>query len=240
MVNDLPVTYYSDNSLTAPLNWFWASTNTTQEMSYLLLYPSQRLGNSLTTLTPGTPISVDYLAAKFNGNTSQTVSVFYQPPACLRVLDRALDSDNRMLPVEMQAAAVLSSTDWIQPVSAKESLPGDLYAPQPAHGWCYYFEIADLARQLGKWDEVALLGDQAYQLEDYPNDPSEHLVFVEGYAHSGNWERAIELSEQSLSITPLMEPLMCRLWQRIDASTDDSLVKESTLDSLYSQINCEP
>jgi len=33
MVNELPVTYYSDNSLTAPLNWFWAPNNTTQEMA---------------------------------------------------------------------------------------------------------------------------------------------------------------------------------------------------------------
>jgi hypothetical protein len=84
MVNELPVTYFSDNSLTAPLNWFWAPNNTTQDMAYLLTYPSQRLGKSLISLAPGTPIAVDYLATKFNGNTSQTVTVNYEPPACLR------------------------------------------------------------------------------------------------------------------------------------------------------------
>jgi hypothetical protein len=242
MVNDLPVTFYSDNSLTAPLNWFWAPLNTSQDMSYLLLYPSQRLGSSLSSLDPGIPISVDYLAAKFDGNTSQTVSIFYDPPGCLRVLEKALDSDNRMLPMEMQSAAALSSADWIQTASTAtgQTLPDNLYFPEPAHGWCYYFELADLARQKEKWEEVASLGDLAYQLNDYPNDPSEHFVFIEGYAHTGNWEKAKELTDQSLSVTPMMEPLLCRLWERIDASTMDSQEKEIIVSSFHSQINCEP
>ena len=242
MVNELPVTNYSDNSLTAPLNWFWAPQNSTQEMAYLLLYPSQRLGKSLTSLKPGTPIKVDYLASKFNGSTSKVVSIFFDPPACLRVLDRKLDSDNRMLLVEMQAAAALSSTEWIQPEgsSAKDILPQNIYAPEPSHGWCYYFELADLARQQGKWDEVAQLGDIAYNQNDYPNDPSEHFPFIEGYAHAGNWERADELTQQSLSITPIMAPLLCRLWQRIDASTPDTQEKDFAIATIFTQLGCLP
>jgi hypothetical protein len=77
MVNELPVTYYSDNSLTAPLNWIWAPSNNSQQLAYLLLYPSQRMGGSLTSLNPGTPISEDYLVANFRGNTSQTVAIYY-------------------------------------------------------------------------------------------------------------------------------------------------------------------
>jgi hypothetical protein len=242
MVNDLPVTYYSDNSLTAPLNWFWDPKNNTQEMAYLLLYPSQRLGNSLTLLKPDSPIKVDYLAANFNGNTSNVVSVFYDPPACLRILDRALDSDNRMLSLDMQAAAALSSTEWIhsEGTIAEDILPKDLYTPEPSHGWCYYFEMADLARQQEKWEEVAHLGDVAYNLNDYPNDPSEHFPFIEGYAHMENWTRAYELTEQSQSITPLMIPLLCRLWQRIDTSTPDSKEKDITISLIYSQLGCTP
>jgi hypothetical protein len=242
MVNDLPVTNYSDNSLTAPLNWFWAADNKSSEMAYLLLYPSQRLGKSLTSLNPETPIDVDYLATKFNGSTSKVVSVIYDPPACLRVLDKALDSDNRMLPLEMQAAAALSSREWIHSEGkpADAILPKDLYGQEPAHKWCYYFELADLARQNGKWIEVSSLGDVAYNINDYPNDPSEHFPFIEGYAHTGNWVRAYELTEQSLGITPLMNPLLCRLWQRIDGSTPISQEKESAIASINSLLKCSP
>jgi hypothetical protein len=242
LVNDLPVTYYSDNSLTAPLNWFWAPMNNSQELSYLLLYPSQRVGSSLKSLKPGIEVSVDYLAAKFQGNTSKVVAIFYEPPACLRVLDRTLDSDNRMLPMEMQAAAALSDDEWVltNGLPANEILPDHLYNPEPNHGWCYYFETADLARQKGDWSEVASIGDIAYQLNDYPNDPSEHFPFIEGYAHTANWERANELTMISQSVTPLMKPLLCRLWQRIDASTDGSDQKKSTVNSIYSTLECAP
>jgi hypothetical protein len=240
MVNDLPVTYYSDNSLTAPLNWFWAPQNDTQEMSYLLLYPSQRLGNSLAALKPSNPISVDYLAAKFSGSTSKVVSVYYDPPACVRVLDRALDSDNRMLSMDMQAAAALSSTDWIQTFgkAAGDILPDNLYAPEPTHGWCYYFELADLARQDANWEAVANLGDIAFTLNDYPNDPMERFPFIEGYAHTGNWERAFELTKESQNVTEFMEPLLCRLWQRIDRTTTGTPEKDGIITTINAELNC--
>jgi hypothetical protein len=241
LVNDLPVIYYSDNSLTAPVNLFWSPDNTTQEMAYLLSYPSRRLGNSIASLEPGIPIKVDYLAANFNGNTSNVVSIFYDPPACLRVLDPALDSNNRMLSETMQAAAALSSTEWIhsEGPSAEDILPKNLYSPEPHHVWCYYYEIADLARQQEKWEDVAYLGDIAYNLNDYPNDPSEHFPFIEGYAHTGNWSRAKELTKQSQSVTPLMTPLLCQLWQRIDATTPDGQEKNTTIASVYSQLGCD-
>jgi len=142
----------------------------------------------------------------------------------------------------MQAAAALSSSEWIQPgdASAKDILPQNLYAPEPSHGWCYYFELADLARQQGNWDEVVQLGDIAYNQNDYPNDPSEHFPFIEGYAHTGNWMKARELTEQSQGVTPLMVPLLCRLWQHIDATTMDSQDKAITIASIYSLLDCSP
>jgi len=242
MVNELPVVYYSDNSLTAPVNWLWGGGNTTTEMEYLLQYPSQRLGSSLASMKPGIPIDVDYLAAEFHGTTSQVIAIYYQPPACLRVLDHTLDNDNRILPMHMQAAASLSSSVWIQTSKASGdlNLTDILYAPEPARGWCYYFEYADLSRQSGNWEEVVRLGDLAYQLGDYPNDPIEHFVYIEGYAHEGNWRRAIELSNISLSVTPFMEPLLCRLWQRIDASTVENTEKVAALEAIQAQLTCAP
>ena len=135
---------------------------------------------------------MDYLAAQFEGNTSQVVAITYQPPACLRVLDPGVDFDNKMLPEEMQAAALLSSTQWIgvDGPAAIERLPAALYGEEPPYGWCYYFAQAEIARQQGDWDQVAALGDQAFALGDYPNDPAERLVFIEGYAHTGAWGRA--------------------------------------------------
>jgi hypothetical protein len=238
MVNDLPVKYYTDNSLTAPLNWYWAPDNQSQEMAYLLWYPQQRLGVRILS-GPDLALNVDYLAAQFHGK-SQYVAVFFQPPACLRVLDPGVDFDNKMLPEEMQAMALLSSTEWIgvEGPEAIDRLPAKLYGEEPPYGWCYYFSMAEIARQQGDWSEVAALGDQAFALGDYPNDPAERLVFIEGYAHTGSWARAEELSGEVLGITPMMEPVLCHVWARIADETPASAEKEAALERIFNTIDC--
>jgi hypothetical protein len=240
LVNDLPVRYYTDNSLTAPLNWYWAPENHSQEMAFLLYYPEQRLGRSLVALEPDQAVDVDYLAAQFHGSTSQVVAIYYQPPGCLRVLDPAVDFDNKMLPDTMQAAALLSSVEWIGTAGllAAERLPAAMFGSELVHTFCYYFSQAEIARQQGNWSDVAAIGDLAFALGEYPNDPAERLVFIEGYAHVGNWQRAEELSGQTQQITPMMEPVLCHLWERITHETPLSPEKEVVLQRVMIDLNC--
>jgi tetratricopeptide (TPR) repeat protein len=90
-----------------------------------------------------------------------------------------------------------------------------VFGTEPAHGWCYYFERASLLAQLGAWQAAADLGDEAFALGDYPNDPMERFVFIEAYARTGNMERAKELSDEVLRITPLVKAPLDVLWERI-------------------------
>jgi hypothetical protein len=242
MANDLLFTYYSDNSLSAPLNWIYAPDNQTEQMSYMFIYPSVRIGSLLPSLDIDTLIEVDYLAAVFNGDTSQVVVIYYDPPGCMRVLDADLDVENKMLPEIMQQAAALSSTERIITVIDRgdRTLLDELFGDEPTHSWCYHFQKADLARQQNDWEKVVELGDIALNLGDYPNDPSERIPFIEGYAHVDNWERARELSQDAHRITPMMEPMLCRLWKRIEVSTPDSPGKDITLPLVYEELGCAP
>jgi hypothetical protein len=239
LAGEFPFTFYTDNSLTAPINWFYSSKNTSSQMDFLLYYPSRRLGTSLPGLVPGLPVYRDYRAAIFEGNTSQVVGLIYEPPACLRVLDPDLDVENKMLPNIMQLSAALSMPSLMESTPEQSvSLPAQLYGQEPERTWCYYFEKADLARQQGNWEQVVALGDQAYATGDYPNDPMERIPFIEGYAHVGSWERAVELTHESLNVTPMMEPVLCRLWERISTATPTSPEKDETLQKLYDEMNC--
>ncbi len=138
--------------------------------------------NRFLLLQPDLPIQYDYIAGRFNGNTSQAVAFYYDPPACLRLLDPDLDSNNRFILDEslMREASALSNQRQI--LDSSDAIMPDAYGPEPAHGWCYYFEKADLARQFGDWKTVTHLGDEAFKLNDYPNNPVERFVFIEGYA----------------------------------------------------------
>jgi len=234
--------YTADNSLGAALNWIYAPDNHTTRVDYVLFYPTNRIEHSLPQLEPGLPIRFDFLAGQFHGNTSQAVVFYYSPPGCLRLLDPEIDFANRLIPDEtlLRDAAVLSSTAPILDDEAFSRMP-DIYSPEPAHGWCYYFEKADLARQMKDWKQVAELGEVAFALDDYPNDPVERFVFIEGYAHVGDWEKAQELSLTSYRVSRnYVGPLLCLLWSRIDREIEGSAEKDRTVEGIRITFECSP
>ena len=215
---NLPLRYFSDNSLVAPLNWVYAPDNHTDQMNYMFYYASVRTDRALK-LEPGQEILQGYLAADFKGSSDQLLMIDFQPPGCLRVLDAEFDPVNPLLLPLMRDAARLSNPTVILSESSSK-LPARtpdsaVFGPEPAHGWCYYFEQASLLAQQGAWQAAADLGDKAFGLGDYPNDPMERFVFIEAYARTGKMDRAKELSEETLRITPLVKAPLNRLWERI-------------------------
>jgi hypothetical protein len=215
---DLPFRYFSDNSLAAPLNWIYAPDNHTAAMDYMFYYASVRKDRALK-LEPGQTIFQGYLAADFTGSSGQLLMIDFQPPGCLRVLDPDYDPVNPLLPPLMREAARSSNTGVIQPetgsVLPARQPDADVFGAEPAHGWCYYFEKASLLAQQSNWQAAADLGDRAFTLGDYPNDPMERFVFIEAYARTGKLERARELSDEVLKITPLVQAPLEKLWERI-------------------------
>ena len=237
MTNDLPVTYFSDNSLSGPLNWIYSPPG---EMNHIMYWPSVRLGLAFPAFEPDLPIEQNYLVTYFYGNTSRMLVADFEPPGCFRVLDPEIESENRFLPPLMREAAPLSNLEMINPAPTG-AVPVSFYLPEPAHTWCYYFERADLARQRGDWEEVASLGDQAFKLDDYPNDPLERFVFVEGYAHVGQWEKAMEYAQVSYKVSKnYVGPPLCKLWERIEREVPDSPEKGEVVIQAKTLFVCNP
>jgi hypothetical protein len=240
LLNEGAFEFYADNSLSAALNWIYApGLKATGSIPYVLFHPTNRLKGSLPTLKPDQPISYNYLAGRFTGSTSQVVAFYYLPPGCLRLLDHTIDRKNAFIPdrLLMRESAALSSPGWITQEQSSQ-MPA-IYGPEPAHGWCFYFEKADLMRQAGDWQQVARLGDEAFALNDYPNDPAERFVFIEGYAHVGDWEKALQYSLQSHRVSPdFVDPMLCKLWGRIEAETSPSAEKEAALAEVRKKFSC--
>ncbi len=234
------LSFYADNSLSAPLNWIYAPDQDADRIDYVLFYPTNRLNSSLPALQTGLSIQYDYIAGQFNGNTSQAVAFYYDPPACLRLLEPDIDAGNRFLLAEsfMREAAVLSNQNMILP-TGNSQMP-QVYGPEPERGWCYYFQKADLARQQKHWSQVVSLAETAFGLDDHPNNPVERFVFIEGYAHAGEWDRALQLSRESYRVSrEYVGPLLCRLWERIDREAEGGAEKTEALVEVESLLACK-
>jgi hypothetical protein len=236
--HELPLQYFSDNSLTGGLNWIYTGLDhQDKSIPFVLYYPTIRVGLAVKALSPNEPVVQNLLVGTFYGNTSQSIALFYEPPACLRVLDPEIEADNWMVPLQVRETIHLTNLDVIK--ESPQHTPPSFYPSEPDHQWCYYFQKADLARQLGKWEEVVELGEEAFSLDDQPNDPVERFPFIEGYAHQGRWQQAVSFSNQSAAITPVIHPALCRLWDRIDRETPDSQEKRDAIQQAVGSLTCE-
>jgi hypothetical protein len=230
LLNEGALHYFADNSLGGGLNWIYAPDDHTRRVEYVLFYPTTRLRNVLPKLEPGIPIEYDYLAGQFHGNTSQTLAMYYEPPGCLRILDADIERVNHMIPETslMRFSARLSSPELI--LDEPRARMPEFYGPEPEHDFCYYFERADLARQFKDWKTVVTLAETALALE-HPYNPAEQMVFVEGDAQVGQWDRAVELSERANEVSPeSVGPMLCRLWKRIEAETAQGVESDASSD----------
>ena len=94
---------------------------------------------------------------------------------------------------------------------------------------------------MGDWEKVAHLGDIAFALDDYPNNPFERFVFIEGYANLKDWKKAVELSITSYKISKdYVGPSLCRLWNRIERETQSTPEQVAALAEVRSKFECSP
>ena len=239
LLNEGALKFYADNSLAAPLNWVYAPSLNEERIPYMLFYPRSRFGADGAGLTENIPLSHDFIASEWNGNSNQMLLVNFDPPGCLHIVDPALDENNKFIAdLLIRDNATYSRPELI--LEKGTPVMPALYGAEPNHGWCYYYEKADFARQFGDWGEVVRLGVQAFNAGDYPNDPTEYFPFIEGYAHAGDWAQAEQLSIRAYRVSKTyMRPMLCPLWERIESESPAYPEKEAFLLDLYAALQCE-
>jgi len=242
MTSEIPFTYYSDNSLTAPLNWIYAPHSTSHEMPYLLYDIEARLGQGLPEIKAGLPVDMPYRAAAFHGSTSQAIVLFYDPPRCLKVMNPALDRYLPVKPLYIREATPLSRLDLILPAAGSPAAPPEsIFGPEPAHAWCYYFEKAELYAQSAEWDKVSEMADQALKLTKHFTDKnvSELIPFMMGYAHTGKWEKAVKLSLDAYQIWDKTQYPLCDAWASLRQNTHPDAAQQAAIQEIQDKLSCQ-
>jgi hypothetical protein len=235
---ELP-TRSTDNSLTAPINWIYAEEIDDTSLPYHLLYLDLRLGTSLTELEEGLPISYNFRTLKFEGSLDDALLVHYKDSECLRVIHPDYDAYNPQFQELIAEAVPFSNLGQIVLKPDQEvNLQTDVLGPEPEPGWCYYFEKADLARQMGEWQQVVKLGEAAFILDGSPNHASEMVPFIQGYAFTGRWGKAVKLTKETSRIDPYVKPMLCSIWEDIANSTEPSDEREEAIQNIKEVVSC--
>jgi hypothetical protein len=104
---------------------------------------------------------------------------------------------------------------------------------EPAHGWCYYFEKADLAWQNKDFETIIDLFNEADQKGLSSNIGSEYYPFVDAFAHLGDMEKAKAETEKWISTTsPAAKLGYCSLWKKIATEFPEETTPQQVIEKL--------
>lgn len=165
----------------------------------------------------------------FTGNTSTGLGIIHQTTTtCLRLMDSVYLGDP-LLADGHDVLLNVSNPARIIPDSNPVPPDPDIFGPEPAHDWCYFFEKADLARQLKDWNTVIALYKQSQKLGLAPHSGSEYIPFIEAYAQTGNWQKAYEVTLAAKKVNAGLKKLLCTNWVRLSAlpSADVKIVQQA-------------
>lgn len=151
---------------------------------------------------------------KAPGQNVILISYERQKPHCLWVLNPA-DIHNPYLQNLTKTYLHYSNLDQIIPKPVNSSYPDPkIFGPEIPRRWCYFYQKADLARQMQNWKEIIKLEQEAEQLEYGPSNSYEWFPFIEAHIRLGDLNRAIELSEFVFTEDNRFGPALCSLWER--------------------------
>lgn len=215
MMDGLPTKYYPSNSYTSLLNWTYDPMAFDGDEKYKIIEISQRLGNVLPSLDPDVPI----VHGSFSGNTSRSITIFKSSSGCLHVL-RPDDLFYRDIAPALNESMQLTDEGLIDPNPSELAQPPALMQPEPAHGWCYYLQKAELARQEGDWVKITAIAHEIENQSLTPPVSFDWAVFVEGFTQLGDFERAADYLGRIASQPPGYDAALCAFIERLAEKVD--------------------
>ncbi len=234
--DNFPLKYYSDNSLTAPLNWIYDSSNHSKDLNYMFYFLEVRLGRRLPALEKGLTINQPFRSFSFTGSTSDMLILFFNPPACMHIIDNEIDFLYPKIPLTLKKAIPLSKPEVILP-EAEITLPS-VFIKEPRHDWCYYYQRAELARQNKDWEEIKYLDQAAKEFNEKPEETIELSPFIEAYANLSEWQTAIQYSKFIHQDSPKSDQFQCKLWKRIIENKSPGEVPEEVTRLFFADLGC--
>ncbi|MBI3152355.1 MAG: hypothetical protein HYZ21_09495 [Chloroflexi bacterium] len=127
------------------------------------------------------------------------------PASCVQVIDLhqvELSSSEDSRVVEIATFSEAEHIALNEPFRAPPAIP---FGAEPPHTWCYFFEKASYARQVGDWDEVLRLGEEAISQGYFAKDKIEWMPFLQAYASAGDTARLKKIASFMTSDLPALQ-----------------------------------
>lgn len=231
-------------STSAAINLLYMPTMPDEALSYWFYSLGREFMHRMPEYESGISIESSLRNYTFSGSTKDGFVISYIPEEndCLHVLSPD-DVEAPGLPSLVRQALPNSDLSRITTADSPGLPPEAIFGPEPEHGWCYLYQKASLAQQLGDWETAAALGDQARGQGFTPNASSsntsfEWIPFIEGYARAGRWQDAHDLSLAVFQKDERINGQLCKLWDDLEAGSYTGPGWEQAASEVRDAIGC--
>ena len=135
----------------------------------------------------------------------------------------------------------LEVSDVTQIVRCQRMSPtAAIFGEEPQRTWCYYFEKADLARQLGKWDEACACGARRPTAFAAANGV-EMVPFIEAHARLGDWVEATGSDATGTGLARSANfPALCRVGRTCLGGSNVRRGGSRRISQVQEDLGCQP
>lgn len=209
-VDGLPKSLYK-NHAAGMLDLLYSAKPAPKTLSYFIFDLDQPLWSNFKKDVISTGSVRSY---EFHGRTSDSLVWWISPGGVLYTVDGSADDEPRHSGLCADLASLSTPERLMHDRPSGSYALLKIYGDEP-HAWLYYYQQAELERQLGMWDVVALLGDEAARNKYQPSEGAEWRPFIEGYARMGRYEIAEHLTELALADSPELQKPLSALWRKL-------------------------
>jgi hypothetical protein len=229
-----------ENSLAAELNWNYVQESHPRQADYFVYFNEHRFLSDFDDIRADRIYPQVHMIGPTALNPTRLLVIHFAPGGCLRVLDPQIDPFDSRVNDFTHAYIQDADLSVIQAKNAADSRQPDpaIYREEPAHGWCYYYQKTDLARQLGDWPSAVEYARRGLERLPASPDPAELRPFIEALAHGGQWQVSMQLTGNILNQSAGQNRILCALWQRIVRTTSASQPNEESLAWMTARTGC--
>ena len=210
--------FFSGTSLSAPLNWIYDPNLSSSDTLYQFILTDSPQINSEHSLPENQAYNFEFRSFRFSGNTSRSVLFLFNTVDCVQVLSDS--SNNRRTIIGSHHSGFLNGFDLsdlrliVADPLTPASPPAHLFGIEPNHGWCYYYQKADLARQIGDWEGVLRWYSLAQNQGLSELHKSELYPKIEAMVMTDDWQAAYDLTRELQGSDKLVDRGLCAIWER--------------------------
>jgi hypothetical protein len=138
--------------------------------------------------------------------------------SCVHVIDSRWPRQNPADGYWIQLVEPLSKIERIQTSATPPKPAESIFGPEPAHGWCFYYQKAELALQNDEWKQVIALGEEVWKQGLHPQDAIEWMPFLQAYAYTGDISNLDNVSKQ-IKREPFFRKQACQTLHNMHTGT---------------------